>query len=75
MVSSYEGEFHFPMSTTNLDDVYEVVHSQTDTMFGSAVPGERTRIVELICDDCDRNYHRLAGKTFYIDFQINDEEN
>lgn len=75
MVSSYEGEFHFPMSTTNLDDVYEVVFSQTDTQFGSAISGERTRIVNLILDECDRNYHRLAGKTFYIDFQINEEDN
>jgi len=75
MVSSYEGEFQFPMSTTTMDDVIDVVLSQMNTPFGNALLGESTRIFKVFHLYCNSNYHRLAGKTFYIDFQINHEDN
>jgi hypothetical protein len=76
MVSSYEGEFQFPVSTTlTKNDVHCVVANQMFTPFGRAIHGEFDRIMDIILDECDYNINRLAGKTFYIDFQINQKDN
>lgn len=75
MVSSYEGEFQFPMSTTTLDDVIDVVLSQMNTPFGIALLGESTRLFKVFHHYCNGNYDRLAGKTLYVDFSINRRKN
>ena len=75
MVSSYEGEFQFPMSTTTQDDVIDVVLSQMNTPFGIALLGESTRIFKVFHHYCNGNYGELAGQCVYVDFSINREEN